>query len=231
MQVSQHSHVVQVAGLVIAVPGRMILDGCDLAVLSGESVAVMGPSGSGKTTLLNCIAGLARPQAGTVVADGVDMTRAREGKAAAHRLSRIGIVFQSSELMHELTVLENVLLPGLLARNPDGPARAHALLDEVGMGAFDGAMPDTLSGGEAQRVAIARALMNRPAVVLADEPTGALDAENGAAVVRVLTAACAAGRTALIVATHDPAVARAADRTVRLVEGRLATEMSVEASV
>ncbi|MEU9776296.1 ABC transporter ATP-binding protein [Streptomyces sanyensis] len=217
----QDGPVARAAGLVVDVPGRRIADGLDLEVAAGEAVAVTGPSGSGKTTLLNALAGLVRPAAGSVAVCGHSLHDASGDAAAALRLAHVGMVFQFGELLPELSVAENVALPAMFAGHADAAARAAGLLDLVGLGGQGHRAPEELSGGEAQRAAVARALVCRPRLVLADEPTGALDEGNARRVTRVLLDACREGGAALVVATHDAEVARAADRTLRLRSGRL----------
>jgi putative ABC transport system ATP-binding protein len=203
--------------------GPPALDRIDLDVEAGESVAVMGPSGSGKSTLLNLIAGVDRASGGGVQVAGVDLGRLSETGLARFRRAHIGIIFQFFHLLDDLTVRDNVLLPAQLAGTPSGTARARAtqLLETLGIAARADAYPARLSGGERQRVAIARALMNRPDVLLADEPTGAVDAKTGAQVTDLLADLNRSGQT-LILVTHDPAVARrCAHRIVELRDGRV----------
>jgi putative ABC transport system ATP-binding protein len=205
---------------------RPALDGVSLTVRPGEAVAVLGPSGSGKSTLLNLIAGLDRPDAGTVTVGGTRVDKLREASSARYRRARIGMVFQFFNLLDDLAVLDNVLLPAQLAGTGRATARARAgrLLDALGIARHAVAYPARLSGGERQRVAIARALINRPALLLADEPTGALDTASGEDVARLLRDLRADGQTMVLV-THDTAFARScATRTVRLVDGRIATD-------
>jgi putative ABC transport system ATP-binding protein len=206
--------------------GRPALDGVSLTVRAGEAVAVVGPSGSGKSTLLNLIAGLDRPDAGTVSVGGTRVDRLGEAGSARYRRARIGMVFQFFNLLDDLTVLDNVLLPAQLAGTGRTAARARAgqLLDALGITRHAVAYPARLSGGERQRVAIARALMNRPTLLLADEPTGALDTASGEDVARLLRDLRADGQTMVLV-THDTAFAgRCATRTVRLVDGRIVAD-------
>ncbi|MFI8369448.1 ABC transporter ATP-binding protein [Streptomyces sp. NPDC085466] len=203
--------------------GPPALHDVSLTVMPGEAVAVLGPSGSGKSTLLHLIAGLDRPDAGTVAVDGVRVDRLSEAGAALHRRAGVGMVFQFFHLLDDLTVTENVVLPARLAGTARRAAEARAaeLLERLGIDRHARALPNRLSGGERQRVAVARALMNRPAVLLADEPTGALDSAAGEDVGALLAALHAEGRT-LVVVTHDPALARScAHRTVRITDGRI----------
>jgi putative ABC transport system ATP-binding protein len=207
--------------------GPPALDGVSLEVAAGEAVAVMGPSGSGKSTLLNLIAGVDRPSEGSVEVAGVDLGRLSETGLARFRRTHIGIVFQFFHLLDDLTVRDNVLLPAQLAGRRDGRARAAELLETLGIAGKADAYPARLSGGERQRVAIARALMNRPDVLLADEPTGAVDARTGDQVAQLLTDLNRDGQT-LVLVTHDPGVARrCAGRVVQLRDGRLAEPATV----
>jgi putative ABC transport system ATP-binding protein len=196
------------------------LRGVDLVVRRGEFVAVMGPSGCGKSTLLNLLAGLDRPTGGEVWLDGVRVDQLSETALAKLRRRRLGFVFQFFNLLPTLTAAENVELPLLLAGRRRRAARrtARRLLDELGVGDKAGAAPSQLSGGQQQRVALARALVNRPDVVVGDEPTGSLDSQVGGEVLGLLRAAHAGGQT-LLVATHDARVAAAADRVVTMRDG------------
>jgi putative ABC transport system ATP-binding protein len=205
--------------------GPPALDGLTLEVCAGEAVAVLGRSGSGKSTLLNLVAGLDRPSRGTVTVDGVRVDRLGEAASALYRRSRIGIVFQFFNLLDDLTVADNVLLPAQLAgmSRRKAVARADDLLTFLGIDRHARAFPGRLSGGERQRVAVARALMNRPPLLLADEPTGALDTASGQEVRKLLTELNQDGQTVLLV-THDLALADAcATRTIELVDGRMVT--------
>ncbi|TQJ47010.1 ABC transporter ATP-binding protein [Streptomyces sp. NBC_00080] len=210
--------------------GPPALHDVSLTVRSGEAVAILGPSGSGKSTLLNLIAGLDRPETGTVTVDGVRVDGLGEAAAARYRRSKIGMVFQFFNLLDDQTVADNVALPALLAGMARGEAhrRAAELLETLGIDRHARVYPGRLSGGERQRVAVARALMNRPALILADEPTGALDTAAGEDVSRLLRDLNAEGQT-LVVVTHDLALARSCtDRTVRIVDGRIAEDAGVE---
>ncbi|MDX6356136.1 MAG: putative transport system ATP-binding protein, partial [Streptomyces sp.] len=203
--------------------GPAALDGLSLAVRAGEALAVLGPSGSGKSTLLNLIAGLDRPTDGSVTVADVRVDQLGEAGSARFRRERIGMVFQFFNLLDDLTVLDNVLLPAQLLGTGRAEARTRAaeLLDHLGITRHQRAYPGRLSGGERQRVAVARALMNRPALLLADEPTGALDTASGADVRQLLADLNADGQTIVLV-THDLELAAAcASRTIELVDGRI----------
>jgi len=203
--------------------GRMltILDGIDLAVGRGDSLAVLGPSGSGKSTLLALMAGLDRPSDGEVLLGGERIDRLSEDRLAILRRHTVGFVFQSFQLLGNLTALENVQLPLDLLRVPDARHRATALLDAVGLAERGHHYPSQLSGGEQQRVALARAFGPRPALLLADEPTGNLDSATGEVVLGLLARLRAEEGATLVVVTHDPAVAALADRRIHLRDGRI----------
>jgi putative ABC transport system ATP-binding protein len=198
-----------------------ILDGVSLEVAESEFVAVTGPSGSGKSTLLGLIAGLDQPTSGSVVVDGVDVTALDEDALAKFRLETIGYVFQSFHLIPTLTAAENVAVPLELAGLRDAPMRAQGLLDQVGLAARAGHYPAQLSGGEQQRVALARAMALSPRVILADEPTGNLDAATGEQIIDLLLRLKRDAGATLLLVTHDPAVARHADREIALRDGRI----------
>ncbi|MEU6880989.1 ABC transporter ATP-binding protein [Streptomyces sp. NPDC046712] len=207
--------------------GPPALDGLTLQVHPGEALAVLGPSGSGKSTLLNMIAGLDRPTTGSVSVDGLRVDRLNETASAKYRRSRIGMVFQFFNLLDDLTVTDNVLLPAQLSGMAPARAAARAaeLLEQLGIDRHARAYPGRLSGGERQRVAVARALMNRPPLLLADEPTGALDTASGADVRDLLRELNADGQSIILV-THDLALAEScATRTIELVDGRIARDV------
>jgi putative ABC transport system ATP-binding protein len=206
--------------------GPPALDQVSLSVQTGESVAVLGPSGSGKSTLLNLVAGLDRPDTGTVTVNGTRVDALGEAQSAKYRRASVGMVFQFFNLLDDLTVLDNVMLPAQLSRGSRTQVRQRAqeLLTSLGIDRFAGAYPGRLSGGQRQRVAVARALMNRPALLLADEPTGALDTASGADVRTLLRQLHADGQTILLV-THDRELAHeCATRTVEVVDGRIASD-------
>jgi putative ABC transport system ATP-binding protein len=203
--------------------GRPVLADLNLDVQAGEALAVLGKSGSGKSTLLNMIAGLDKPSQGSVAVDGLRVDEMTEAASAKYRRKRIGMIFQFFNLLDDLTVDDNVLLPAQLAGMPRGEARRRAaeLLESLGVARHARSFPGRLSGGERQRVAVARALMNRPSLLLADEPTGALDSASAADVRDLLTELNRAGQTTLLV-THDVALAEAcATRTIELLDGRI----------
>ncbi|WP_314241518.1 ABC transporter ATP-binding protein [Streptomyces kutzneri] len=208
------------------------LDGLSLEIRAGDAVAVMGPSGCGKSTLLNMVAGLDRPTSGTVEVQGQDLGGLNETGLALFRRRHIGMIFQFFNLIDDLPVLDNVALAAQLTGAPARQARRRALelLDELGVADRRNTYPATLSGGERQRVAVARALMNRPALLLADEPTGALDSRSGEQVMDLLIDLNQIGQTLLIV-THDPQLAtRCASRLVEVADGRVARQSALEAT-
>ena len=200
---------------------RRVLDGADLDVEPGEVVAVLGRSGSGKSTLLHVLGGLDRAESGSIEIGGIDVTRASERELSGLRRRHVGFVFQFFHLLPELSGEANVLLAGRVrGAAPEAPARGGELIDRLGLRQVATSLPHQLSGGEQQRFAIARALVNDPSLLLADEPTGNLDAEAGGAVLALLRRAADDGR-AVVLVTHDEAATSAADRVLRLVDGRL----------
>ncbi len=202
-----------------------ILKGITLRVEHGEFVAIIGPSGSGKSTLLGIIAGLDTPTSGQVLIDGVDITRMGEGQLAQVRNAKIGMVYQAFNLIPTLTAQENVEIPLYVGKHPGSPAvRARELLTLVGLAHRLGNRPNQLSGGEQQRVAVARALAADPAIVIMDEPTGNLDQKNSDNVLQMVRDLRAQTGKTFIIATHDPTVAAAAGRAIRIVDGMIATE-------
>jgi putative ABC transport system ATP-binding protein len=207
--------------------GPPALAGVTLTVAAGEFMAVLGHSGSGKSTLLNLIAGLDRPSSGSVTVDGTRVDQLGEAGSARFRRRSVGMIFQFFNLLDDLTVLDNVLVPAQLAGMGKGEARSRAgdLLGSLGIDRHAKAYPQRLSGGERQRVAVARALMNRPALLLADEPTGALDSRSAADVRQLLLDLNAEGQTILLV-THDVELAAStAHRMIELVDGAVARDV------
>ncbi|MEU1787401.1 ABC transporter ATP-binding protein [Streptomyces sparsogenes] len=208
------------------------LDGMSLEIRARDAVAVMGPSGCGKSTLLNMVAGLDRPTSGAVEVHGQDLGKLNETGLALFRRRHIGMIFQFFNLIDDLPALDNVALAAQLTGTSARQARRRALelLDELGIADRKDIYPAALSGGERQRVAVARALMNRPALLLADEPTGALDSRSGEQVMDLLIDLNQIGQTLLIV-THDPHLAtRCAGRLIEVADGRVARESALEPS-
>ncbi len=216
----------QHVGMRLTAGGRSItiLDDVTLEIPSKQFVAVVGPSGSGKSTLLALIAGLDAPTTGTIVLDGVDLGGLDEDALAGLRLEKIGVVFQAFHLVLTLTALENVAVPLELAGDSDPIGRARELLEDVDLAARGDHYPVQLSGGEQQRVALARACARRPPLLLADEPTGNLDAATGAQVMALLRRMHRDHGSTLVLVTHDAGLAASADRIVTLRDGRIASD-------
>ena len=209
---------------------RVVFRNLSAGIRRGETVALLGRSGSGKSTLLNLIGGIDTPTAGEVILDGTSLSALSEQGRTLFRRRHIGLVFQSFNLIPTLTVMENLLLPLELNGTTGKSARAAALelLGKVGLADRAGAYPDRLSGGEQQRVAVARAVVHDPALLLADEPTGSLDAETGMRVLELLVGLARSDRRTMVVVTHSDAVARAADRMLVLRDARLFEETLAE---
>ena len=205
--------------------GRVdILRGIDLSVGRGETISVVGPSGSGKTSLMMVIAGLERQTGGSVAIAGRALAALDEDQLARLRLENIGIVFQNFHLVPTMTALENVAVPRELGGSAAAFAEAAAALERVGLGHRTGHYPGQLSGGEQQRVALARAFVTRPALLLADEPTGNLDGDTGTAVIDLLFSLVAEAGTTLLLVTHNPTLAARCARGVTLSDGRIAAD-------
>jgi putative ABC transport system ATP-binding protein len=204
-------------------PAVSALREVSLDISPGEFVSVEGPSGCGKTTLLNLVGLIDTPTSGDFLWDGVPAAALKERERAAHRLRRVGFIFQRFYLLPYLTARENVELPmrALRVPAPDRRARAQSLLDSVGLAARADAFPHHLSGGEEQRVAVARALANHPGLLLADEPTGELDSTSAQSVLALLRKAHADTRATVVVVTHNPTVAALAQRHLRMADGRV----------
>jgi ABC-type lipoprotein export system ATPase subunit len=202
------------------------LDGVTLSVEAGEFVSVMGRSGSGKTTLLDLVGLLLRPTSGKVLIDGADTSRLSDGKRADMRGERIGFIFQEYNLLPGLNVMENVLLPlrYVKSRVGDGKTRARDLLQVVGLGDRVRHRPDELSGGEQQRVAIARSLINRPALVLGDEPMGAVDSQTSMELLALMRQMNREENATFMIVSHDLELASRADRMIRLKDGRVISD-------
>lgn len=198
-----------------------VLQGINLKILSGEAIFIRGASGAGKTTLLYTLAGLERPEAGRVLFEGLSLYGIHSNWLTKLRNARMGFVFQSYFLLPELTALENILLPALIAgKRPR--QRAQQLLERVGLKQRANHLPSELSGGEQQRVAIARALINEPGILFADEPTGNLDSRTGESVIELLLGLVRRDNHTLVVVTHDPALAQRGDREIRIEDGVIA---------
>jgi len=217
------SRMLSIERLVKRYGARTILDGLSLTLEPGALVAVVGESGAGKSTLLNLIAGLETADAGRIALGGTDLATLDDDARTRLRRQSIGFVFQAFHIVPHLNALENVMLPLVLqgVRSRERIARASAMLEAVGLGDRAQAMPRELSGGELQRIAIARALVHRPALVLADEPTGNLDPDTAQSVLALLAASARADHAATILVTHSERAAQTADRVLRLTHGQL----------
>lgn len=202
------------------------LDGVGVHISAGESVAVMGPSGSGKSTLAHCIAGLLVPDRGTVHVDGIEVSALSDEKRSDLRLRSIGMVFQAGHLLSDMTAVENAALGLMFAGQSrrDAVRTAAAWFPALGLDGLEKRRPGELSGGQAQRVAIVRALAHRPTLVIADEPTAALDRSTSAAVMRLLVGLCRDTGATLVVVTHDPDVATSCTRRIDIVDGRIVSD-------
>ncbi|MGB5147530.1 MAG: ABC transporter ATP-binding protein [Porticoccaceae bacterium] len=224
------SEVLRAEGVTRVLPGPVpvtLVQDVNLSIRRGEFVSIQGPSGSGKSSLLYLLGLLDVPSAGRIWLDGVDTSRFEDDRLATVRLAKLGFVFQFHFLLVEFSVLDNVILPmARLAHLAPAAQRARAeqLLVDLGLGDQLHKRPDQLSGGQRQRVAIARALANEPLVILADEPTGNLDSEASARVREILSGIAHGGQRAVVAVTHDPEFARAGDRVVRIVDGRVESD-------
>lgn len=221
---------VEVVNLVKRYPTRPLpaLSGVTLSVAGGEFVALMGPSGSGKSTLLNLVGALDSPTEGEIFVGGSPLGGLDDAELTAYRRRSLGFVFQTFHLIPALTALENVMTPMVAERGlRHRTARAREALEAVSLAGKESQLPGEMSGGEQQRVAIARALVMQPALLLADEPTGNLDARTGEDVVRLLTEVSAARGVTVLLATHDPRVALAAERVIALEDGRVLMDIPV----
>jgi len=217
---------IEATGLTKIYPmGVRALDGASLQVERGQFVAIMGRSGSGKSTLLHLLGCLDRPTAGRILIDGIDVTALPDWQLPAIRLQKLGFVFQAHNLVPSLTALENVMLPMRYRRPrlrlPEVMQKARAALAAVGLERREHHLPSQLSGGQQQRVAVARALVGEPALVLADEPTGALDTQTARDLLALLRQLCAEQGRTIVVVTHDPLVGRACDRVITMADGRI----------
>lgn len=204
-----------------------ILRDIDFTLNKGETAAIVGASGSGKSTLLSIVAGLDTPSSGTVCIDGVDLFAMNEDQRAALRAEKVGFVFQSFQLLGNLTALENVMLPLELAGRRDARATASAMLQRVGLGERLGSYPKVLSGGEQQRVALARAFVVKPAVLLADEPTGSLDFATGGKIMELMFELNRELGTTLVLVTHDRAIAQRCEHRITIEAGQVVAETAL----
>lgn len=216
---------IRASGIVKRLGGLEILKGIDLDIPSGQISSIVGPSGAGKTTLLQILGTLEAPDAGTLEIAGTRVDQLHGKALAAFRNHHIGFVFQFHRLLPEFTALENVLMPAWIAGTDDRKARdrASALLADLGLSDRAGHKPEALSGGEQQRIAVARALMNKPAVVLADEPTGNLDSANAETLFSLFAELRDRHGQTFVVVTHNPALAAQTDRIIHLADGRVVT--------
>lgn len=217
---------IDIKGITKSFGQLQVLKGIDLHIEKGEVVSIVGPSGAGKTTLLQIIGTLDKPDSGEIIIDGTDVGKLSSKKLSEFRNKRVGFVFQFHQLLPEFTALENVMIPAFIAGASKGEAkqRAMELLDFMGLSERAGHKPSELSGGEKQRVAVARALVNRPAVVLADEPSGSLDSQNKTELHNLFfDLRREFGHTFLIV-THDETLARLSDRMIELRDGRVVSQ-------
>ena len=205
------------------IDGRKIavLDDVSLSIEQGEFVVIMGSSGSGKSTLLSLLSGLDRPSLGKIFIEGKDITNQSEDQLAPLRNQTIGFVFQSFHLVPSLTAMENILFPAELKGSKNARSSAEALLEKVGLSGRSHNFPHQLSGGEKQRVAICRALINQPQILFADEPTGNLDSVNGEAILALLLELRQQTNSTLVLVTHDQSIAKLADRTIILQDGKV----------
>ena len=223
---------IDIKGITKSFGSLQVLKGIDLHIEKGEVVSIVGPSGAGKTTLLQIIGTLDKPDGGEITIDGTDVRKLSSKKLSEFRNKRIGFVFQFHQLLPEFTAVENVMLPALIAGTSKGEAkkRAMELLDFMGLSERAGHKPAELSGGENQRVAGARALVNKPAVILADEPSGSLDTHNKAELRPLFFALRARLGQTFVIVTHDESLARITDRTIHLKDGAVVQDSEVAVS-
>ena len=221
---------IDIKGITKSFGSLQVLKGIDLHIEKGEVVSIVGPSGAGKTTLLQIIGTLDKPDSGEITIDGTDVRKLSSKQLSEFRNKRIGFVFQFHQLLPEFTAVENVMLPALIAGASKGEAkkRAMELLDFMGLSERAGHKPAELSGGENQRVAVARALVNKPAVILADEPSGSLDTKNKAELHQLFFDLRDKTGQTFVIVTHDENLAAITDRTIKMKDGMLETEAAME---
>ena len=221
---------IDIKGITKSFGPLQVLKGIDLHIEKGEVASIVGPSGAGKTTLLQIIGTLDKPDSGEITIDGTDVRKLSSKQLSEFRNKRIGFVFQFHQLLPEFTAVENVMLPALIAGASKGEAkkRAMELLDFMGLSERAGHKPAELSGGENQRVAVARALVNKPAVILADEPSGSLDTKNKAELHQLFFDLRDKTGQTFVIVTHDENLAAITDRTIKMKDGMLETEAAME---
>ena len=221
---------IDIKGITKSFGSLQVLKGIDLHIEKGEVVSIVGPSGAGKTTLLQIIGTLDKPDSGGIIIDGTDVMKLSSRKLSEFRNKRIGFVFQFHQLLPEFTAVENVMLPTLISGASKGEAkkRAMELLDFMGLSERAGHKPAELSGGENQRVAVARALVNKPAVILADEPSGSLDSKNKSELHQLFFDLRDKTGQTFVIVTHDENLASIIDRTIKMKDGMLETEAATE---
>ena len=221
---------IDIKGITKSFGSLQVLKGIDLHIEKGEVVSIVGPSGAGKTTLLQIIGTLDKPDGGEITIDGTDVRKLSSKRLSEFRNKRIGFVFQFHQLLPEFTAVENIMLPALIAGASKGEAkkRAMELLDFMGLSERAGHKPAELSGGENQRVAVARALVNKPAVILADEPSGSLDSKNKAELHQLFFDLRDKTGQTFVIVTHDENLASITDRTIKMKDGMLETENSTK---
>ena len=214
---------IDIKGITKSFGSLQVLKGIDLHINKGEVVSIVGPSGAGKTTLLQIIGTLDRPDEGSVVVDGIDVSKLSQRKLSDFRNQHIGFVFQFHQLLPEFTALENIMIPAFIAgkSRKEAKARAEELLDFMGLGERDGNKPSQLSGGERQRAAVARALINKPAVIFADEPSGSLDSQNKQELHRLFFRLRDELQQTFVIVTHDESLAGDTDRIIHMKDGAI----------
>lgn len=223
---------IEIHGITKSFGTLQVLKGIDLTIEKGEVVSIVGPSGAGKTTLLQILGTLYRPDSGSLTVNGEDVLRLSRRQLSRFRNEHIGFVFQFHQLLPEFTARENIMIPGLIARRATGEVRRRAdeLLDFMGLAARAGHKPSELSGGEQQRVAVARALMNKPDVILADEPSGSLDSRNKEELHKLFFDLRDKMGQTFVIVTHDESLAQLTDRTIHMKDGRIETEQNISSN-